>query len=299
MSIVTIQAKINKFDNNKIGLDYLQEYGEIFGRATRTAFAMRNRIGKTDTKESELEKFICKELESKFGLSNSEAKNVYNKASAVYSSQSELVELYIEENFDRIKGIHQTIKKLEFKLNKAIAAGQDSTVKKLKKKIHFKQQKINKLNAKIAKLKESKASGKFSVTFGSAKLFEKQYRQELNGYKSHSEWLSDWRAERRARSFFIGSKNFGAGNQLVRYNSDFDTLTITVSPPLRAKYGETVTLHNVSFARGTEWLLAAVEPVRYTSTRKGKNGLKVIASRNGSNKPVTYDRGQQRWRGLC
>lgn len=289
MSIVTIQTQINKSDENKIGLDYLQEYGELFGRATRTAFTMRNRIGKTDTKDSEIEKFICKELESKFGLSNSEAKNVYNKASAVYSSQSELVDLYIEENFDRIRGIHQAIKKLEFKLNKAIASGQDSMVKKLKKKIHFKQQKINKLNAKIAKLKESKASGKFSVTFGSTKLFEKQYRLEKNGYESHKEWLSDWRAERRARSFFIGSKNFGAGNQLVRYSSHSDTLTITVSPSLRAKYGDSVILYNVSFARGTEWLLAAIEPVRYTSTRSGKSGEKVETYRNGSKLPVTYE----------
>ena len=37
------------------------------------------------------------------------------------------------------------------------------TVKKLKKKIHFKQQKINKLDAKILRLKESKVTGHFTV----------------------------------------------------------------------------------------------------------------------------------------
>ncbi len=279
MSIVTIQTQINKCVENKIGLEYLQQYGELFGRATRTAFAMRNRIGKTDKKDSELEKFICKELESKFGLSNSEAKNVYSKASALYSSQSELVELHIEENLARIKGIYQALKKLEFQLNKAIASEQIARVKKIKKKIHFKQQKINKLQAKIVRLKESKASGKFSVTFGSAKIFEKQYRLEKNGYSSHNEWLEDWRGQRSARSFFVGSKNFGAGNQLVRYSSQNNTLTLTVSPSLRPKYGDSVSLHKISFARGQEWLQAAVEPVRYTSTRKGKNGLKVITSR--------------------
>ncbi len=36
-------------------------------------------------------------------------------------------------------------------------------------------------------------------------------------------------------------------------------------------------------------MLAAIEPVRYTSTRKGKNGEKVETSRNGSNLPVTYE----------
>ncbi len=243
LSVVTIQTIAKSSDENKIALEYLLDYGAVFGRATRTVFAMRNRIGKTDTKANELEKFICKEIEKKFGLSNTEAKNAYNKALAAYESQSELVDLYIEENYERIKGIRRTIKKLEAKLNLAIASGHNSIARNLKRKIHFKQQKINKIDAKIVRLKESKASGKFSVTFGSARLFEKQYRLEKNGYQSHKEWLEDWRAARSNRSFFIGSKNFASGNQLVRYNAQNNALTITVSPCLRAKYGDTVTLH--------------------------------------------------------
>ncbi|MUG91409.1 IS200/IS605 family element transposase accessory protein TnpB [Scytonema sp. UIC 10036] len=289
MSIITIQTLATDSNDNKIALDYLQDYAVIFGQATRTAFSKRNRIGKTKTKESELEKQICKELETRFGLSNSEAKNVYNKASAAYASQAELVDLYIDEAYDSTKGVRKTIKKLEFKLNKATVAGQTSTVKKLKKKLHYKQQKINKLEAKIVRLKESKASGTFSVTFGSSKLFEKQYRLEENGYNSHKEWLEDWRIARSNRSFFIGSKNFHAGNQLVRYDAEQHTLTITCTPGLRAKYGDSVTLHDINFSYGEEWLLAAVENVRYTSTRKGKNGEKVETSRNGSKLPVTYE----------
>ena len=289
MSVITIQTIGSSTTQNQTALDYLQEYGVVFGQATRTAFSLRNRIGKTETKESELEKTICKELEKRFGLSNSEAKNVYNKASATYSSQTELVDLYIEDNYERIKEIRRTIKKLEFKLNKAVASGHDSTAKKLKTKIHYKQQKINKLDAKILRLKESKASGKFTVTFGSSKLLEKQYRLEENGYKSREEWMEDWRAVRSNRSFFIGSKNFQGGNQLVRYDANLRTLTITVTPKLRAKYGDTVTLHSINFAYGQEWLLAAIEPVKISSTRKGKDGGKKETFRNGSKLPVTYE----------
>lgn len=289
MSITTIQTIANSSDKNQIALEYLQEHGVVFGRATRTAFAIRNRIGKTDKKASELEKSICKELEARYGLSNTEAKNAYNKAEAAYKSQAELVDLYIEENYDRIRGICKAIKKLEIKLGKAIDAGHNTTVKNLKRSIHFKQQKINKIDAKIARLKESKLSGTFSVTFGSSRLFEKQYRLEKNGYSSHEEWLQDWRDTRSNRSFFVSSKNFASGNQLVRYDAQNQTLTITVSPCLRAKYGETVTLHDIAFARGQEWLLAAIEIVRHTSTRKGKNGEKVQTSRNGSKFPVTYE----------
>ncbi|MUG93982.1 IS200/IS605 family element transposase accessory protein TnpB [Scytonema sp. UIC 10036] len=289
MSVVTIQTTATNNIQNKTALDYLEEYGVIFGQATRLAFSLRNRIGKTQSKESELEKTICKELEKRFGISNSEAKNAYNKASATYSSQAELVDLYIEENYDRIRETRRTIKKLEFHLNKAIASGQESTAKKLKRKIHFKQQKINQLDAKICRLKESKATGHFTVTFGSSQLFEKQYRLEENRYKSHEEWLLDWRNARSNRSFFIGSKNFLSGNQLVRYDALQHTLTITCTPGLRAKYGDSVILHDISFFRGQEWLLAAIEPVRRTSTRHGKNGEKIETSRNGSYLPVTYE----------
>ena len=288
MSVVTIQTTANKDAKNKTGLDYLEEYGVIFGQAARTAFSLRNRIGKTKTTDIELEKTICKELEKRFGISNSEAKNAYNKADATYKSQSELVDVYIEDNYDRIKEIRRTIKKLEFKLNKAAASGHESTVKKLRRKIHFKHQKINKLDAKILRLKESKATGHFTVTFGSSKLFEKQYRLEENGYKNKKEWLEDWQAARSNGSLFVGSKNYQGGNQVVRYNPLLCTLTITVTPKLKAKYGDTVTLHNISFSYGQEWLLDAIEPVKRTSTRKGNDGEKKETSRNGSKQPVTY-----------
>ena len=289
MSIVTIQTIANKSEANTKALDYLQDYAEIFGQATRTAFSVRNRIGITKLKESELEKNICKELEARFKLSNSEARNAYNKAFAAYTSQAELTDIYIEENTERIKGIRRSIKKLELKLKKATDSNQTFTVKSLNKRIHFKQQKINRIEAKLKRLKEAKDSGVFNVTFGTSGLFEKQYKLEENGYDSREEWLQDWRAARSNRSFFIGSKNYQGGNQLVRYDAIAHTLTITVSPCIRAKYGESVTLHNINFARGEECLLNAIEGVRYTSTRNGKNGDKKETSRNGSKLPVTYD----------
>ena len=76
MSVVTIQTTTTNTIENKTALDYLSEYGVIFGQATRTGFSRRNRIGKTQIKESELDSSICKELEKRFGISNSEAKTL-------------------------------------------------------------------------------------------------------------------------------------------------------------------------------------------------------------------------------
>ena len=177
LSVVTIQSlagNAQKIPENKKALEYLEEYGAIFGQAIRKAYSERNKIGKTDKKAGELESFICKQLEEKYKLSASEARNAYNKAFAVYKSQAELVDLYIDESYDRIKELRKTIKKLNFHLKKAQDSGQTSTASKLKKKIHYKQQKINKADTKIARLRKSREEGRFSVTFGSARLFEKQ-----------------------------------------------------------------------------------------------------------------------------
>ncbi len=308
VTIQTLAGNAQKMPENKQALEYLEEYGEIFGQAIRQGYSERNKIGLTEKKARELESNICKQLEEKYKLSASEARNAYNKSSAAYDSQAELVDLYIDESFDRIRELRRTIKKLELKLKKAQESGQTSTASNLTKKIHYKQQKINKVEAKIVRLKKSRAEGKFSVTFGSARLFEQQYRLEENGYASHEEWLLDWRESRSARSFFIGSKNYQGGNQLVRYDAEKHTLTITVTPSLREKYGSTVTLYQIAFLRGEEWLKAAIEPVKRTSTRvKKKNGdsvevvedlecvrvpkklQKVETSRNGSTLPVTYE----------
>ena len=318
MSVVTIQTlalNAQKIPENKQALEYLEEYGALFGQAIRKGYSERNKIGKTDKKARELESFICRQLEEEYKLSASEARNAYNKSSATYDSQSELVDIYIDESFDRIRELRRTIKKLEFKRNIAQDSGQTSTASNLTKKIHYKQQKINKVEAKIARLKESRDEGKFSVTFGSERLFEKQYRLEENGYASHEEWLEDWRESRSNRSFFIGSKNYHGGNQLVRYDTEKHTLTITVTPSLRNKYGSTLTLYQIIFPHGEEWLKAAIKPVRRISTRvKKKNGeaielveyfecteqselvavqpkklQKVETKRNGSALPVTYE----------
>ncbi|MBR8839706.1 MAG: IS200/IS605 family accessory protein TnpB-related protein [Stigonema ocellatum SAG 48.90 = DSM 106950] len=307
LSVVTIQTlapDTEKMPENKQALDYLDEYGEIFGQAIRKGYSERNKIGKTDKKARELESFICKQLEEKYGLSSTEARNAYNKASAAYKSQAELVDIYLDESDHRVRELRRTIKKLEFKRKKAQDLGQESTVRKLTKKIHYKQQKINKVEAKIGRLKKSRDEGKFSVTFGSARLFEKQYRLFENGYASHEEWLEDWRESRSHRCFFVGSKNYLTGNQLVRYDAKNHTLTITVTPPLEEKYGETVTLHGIDFPRGGDLIEKAIKPVLRTSTRLSKNDdipedlestnkpVKkhyVEESRTGSELPVTYE----------
>ncbi|WP_407885253.1 hypothetical protein [Scytonema sp. NUACC26] len=80
--------------------------------------------------------------------------------------------------------------------------------------LHYKSNKIQSLQAKIKTLKQQHESGRFSVTFGSSRLFDKQNRLEINGYTNHEAWREDWRHARSNRIYYEGAKLFQSGNQL-------------------------------------------------------------------------------------
>jgi hypothetical protein len=211
----------------------------------------------------QLESEISKQLEFRYGLSSTDARNAYSKAEAAYASFVELVNLYIDEGYESIKAVNKSIKKLEKQLVKAQKQWDEFTIKRIKKKLHYKTNKIQSLQAKIVKHQEQRDSGRFSITFGSSRLFDKHHRLEINGYKNHQEWLEDWRAARSNRIYYEGAKLFIAGNQLCKYNPIEQTLTLTVPPCLVDKYGKIVTLHGINFNYGSDWLLDALTPVKY------------------------------------
>ncbi len=268
-------------------MSFLSEYAVIFGSAIRTGFSIRNKLGaNTDKTKRQLESDIAKQLEFRYGLSSTDARNAYSKAEAAYASQAELVDLYIDSRYESIKAVKKSIKKLEKQLVKAQKQSNDLKIKHINKKLHYKANKIQSLQAKIVKLKEQRDSGRFSVTFGSSRLFNKHHRLGANGYKNHDIWLSDWRDARSNKIYYEGAKLFIAGNQLCKYNPTQQTLTLTVPPCLVDKYGKTVTLHDVNFNYGSDWLSDALTPVKYPD---GKPHADKQKYRMGTLKPVTYE----------
>jgi IS605 OrfB family transposase len=289
MPKVTIQTRSPQIEENEVAINYLNEFGVTFGRAIRTSFCLRNRLGKTKESSKSLRTSIANELETRYGLSNTEAKNASLRGLAAYDSQAALVDIYIEEASCRIKAIRKSIGKNYGLIKKAKKIDDRFEVRRLKKSNHYKTNRIAKTEIQITRLKQSRLAGRFRVCFGSKRLARKQHHLEENNYSSHAEWLSDWQLARSSQLFYEGSNNYGGGNQLVRYNSEEKTLVVTVSPQFREKYGETVTLHGIEFKYGADWLKTAIEPVKKESTRKGKDGNKTKATRWGSKQPVSYN----------
>ena len=57
-------------------------------------------------------------------------------------------------------------------------------------------------------------AGRLRLCFGSKKLWRSQYHLEANGYRSHAEWLADWRDARSNEFFVLGSRDETSGCQL-------------------------------------------------------------------------------------
>jgi hypothetical protein len=62
-------------------------------------------------------------------------------------------------------------------------------------------------------LESDRESGKVRLYFGSKKLFNAQFNPESNDFKSHEEWLDQWRNTRSNSFFLVGSKDEAGGNQ--------------------------------------------------------------------------------------
>ena len=75
-------------------------------------------------------------------------------------------------------------------------------------------------------------AGRLRLCFGSKKLWRSQYHLEANGYRSHTEWLADWRDARSNEFFVLGSRDETAGCQLcVAIVADDGSLTLRLRLP--------------------------------------------------------------------
>ncbi|MBW4583870.1 IS200/IS605 family accessory protein TnpB-related protein [Aetokthonos hydrillicola Thurmond2011] len=280
MPSITAQTRLDGASAQFIA--FLDAMATKFGVVERTSYAAINRGEKINAA-------FENELQQGFGLSSQDVRNAITKAEGNYKSQKELIGDYISQTKNAISSIKGTIKKLSEKLKKLQEQGKKKPSKlkaeqKLKFSLHQKQRKLATKEALLLRLKEIEESGKFSVAFGSKKLFKSQFNLEANGYSTHAEWLADWREKRSNHIFYVGANRFASGNLLCRLTAE-GQLTISVPPCLQEQFGTHVTATGVFFRYGQDYINAALTPKRFEST--SKKTLKV-SSRIGTVAPLTH-----------
>ncbi len=215
---------------------------------------------------------IEKRLQNQFQVDSTTVRNVYHNLKGKHSGIRELQKTQARELKSTISSIKKSIttqqKRIKAKLKK-----QQSTkthrfiIHQKKRRLAIKQQKLEKLQR-----------SEISLCFGTKKLFLAQYHLEDNGYSNHQQWLVDWKAARTSSFVMVGSKTYAGGNQLCRLDAG-GNLAITVPPRLVKDYGGKVTISNISFRYGQEFIDIALTP---TPHKRGKS------YRNGTEKPVTH-----------
>lgn len=147
---------------------------------------------------------------------------------------------------------------------------------------HQKKRRIARLLATVKCLELSLPT----MTFGSRKLWQAQHNLAVNGYKSHEEWLLDWRASRSCAFFLIGSKDEKCGNQACQYDPVRRKLVVR----LPNAYGGWVVLKDVFFPYGQETVEKALflkQAISYRFVKKAKGWYIYAWTKRPSAKVVT------------
>jgi IS605 OrfB family transposase len=279
------------FPETKTSLyNFLSDLGILYGRIKRTLFRDCMRTGKTamEFKNAYL---------VKYGITARQFNAVRFDLDGIISSVKEINKLRIKDLEEKITGINKWLANKE---NKILKIGKDSKLKSPEKKaateklrfaIENKKIKLTNVKKKLARLRHDQDSGKVRICFGSNKLFRKQFHLEENGYKSHNEWLLDWKKSRNNTFFSLGSKDENGGNQTCVLQPD-GALRIRVPGCLIRKYGRFVTIPRVRYAYGQDQIDYAIQARtaithRFVRDRKGWYLHSTVDVPKG--KPVTFN----------
>ena len=193
----------------------------------------------------------------------------------------------------RRDSLQRRIGRAELEIAKAVERGRLN-------RVHQKRRRLANLRFRLAGLKADVAAGRVRLCFGSKRLWRKQYGLEANGYRSHEEWLSDWRDARSDEFFVLGSRDETAGCQLCVANvADDGTLTLRLRMPdcLAERHGKYLLIENVRFAYGHDQVPAALQSgVEYIGYRREHGEKEARSAGLGQAISYRFKRDARGWR---
>jgi IS605 OrfB family transposase len=223
------KTKQDKARIDKAGIDEaLSAYAELFNRVSHHLAADMVRLRRSGPafKNDYLRRFditarqfnaVCQYVEGLASNRVENLKNTENTLSDKVSTTQKLItkiEKQIQKHLQNQKKLNPLIGAVPMVPQGAAVVPQEAAVQKLEFRLHQKKRKLGFLLERqskvIAELHKPYASG---LCFGGRKLFHSQFHLEENGYASHDEWLTDWKASRSSQFFVLGSKDETAGCQ--------------------------------------------------------------------------------------
>lgn len=192
--------------------------------------------------EAEVEKKLQLELNLQWAWADS----IATEAKQTFDQLTTAKKLHLEQIKQRIKAktqkTQQVLKVLEKRIKKPLNKSQFDKTDLEIKGLNSKTLKIISLQKELQKLEKT---SRLPLCFGSKKLFKAQYHLEENNYKSHEEWLEDWRKKRSGRFYCLGKSQAGGGTMLKAFPLNDEgkyKLIIQIPRPLQSQLGKTLEL---------------------------------------------------------
>ncbi len=213
----------NKPENQSI-IDYFKNINTFYNVIFRRVWHYLLKIGIKEFKENKSK--INSLLILKYKISARTADAIINDILTKFEAIKELKKYELFNLKNKIKKIKNNIKSLKIIINKnkniiqsqlklKIKVNKEYVLKnqQLKQKLFQKQQLLNRKIQQLNNLVKEIENNKFSICFGSKKLFNAQYHLKENNLPSRRHWLEKFRKERDKNIFYVGRAAEKQGNQ--------------------------------------------------------------------------------------
>lgn len=205
-----------------------------------------------------------------WGINARQFNSIHTSIKGKIASRAKCHKRQLSQLADQIKGLEKSIKKLVRQLKTipiGCGLGKRKSPRGLQRwELHQKQRRLRMLTDRLTELKTKKPS----IIFGGRRLWKAQFELEANGYGSHDEWLSDWKAARSSQFLLVGSSDETAGCLNCQLTRD-GAIKIRVPAALESRFGKYISASGVHFAYGQkdiEYALNKGQSLTYRFVRK-------------------------------
>lgn len=181
---VTTELKLNR-EYNQLVNKYISDYIELFNKIQRLTFhRIKNYYIKNNKITQEDRNTIHSQLKEEFNLTSRAIDAILSNMLGRYKSIKELKEFERKSLERKIFALEKDLTKLKdertlqrINLNNNPKKFNFTKYKNLKRKIYWKQNRLNTKKQKLKNLENEIETGKYKICFGTKKLLQKDYKQ--------------------------------------------------------------------------------------------------------------------------
>ena len=255
-SIFTYQTRLQNLSIEDIAT--LDKYCALQSKIERKLYA-KIKTNKSTRNE------IKRQFIEQFGISG----RMFNSIAMTLDGKTKSIKELLPGYIDKTKS---DIAKKDMQISKVLA--KNSLNKKQLFSLHQMQRRLAILHLRLDRLTKQKEAKDYAICFGTRKLFHAQYNLEANGYASHQEWQTAWRAERSKQFFVVGSKDESAGNMLCQLSEQGDTLTMKLRLPDSLNLGKHLNISKINFQYGKDQIQKALQSSHRKQREDGKGTVR-------------------------